>query len=82
VSSLTRFNAPTEVDHNQIRRKMDIYIRPQGEDLGAISKAVEKILATATLPKGLTAAMSGSVKAMNESFRSFAIGLTLSVLLF
>ncbi len=81
VSTLTRFNAPTEVDHSQIRRRMDIYIRPQGEDLGVISKAVNRILAATQLPKGISTTVSGSVKSMNESFRSFAVGLTLSVLL-
>jgi multidrug efflux pump subunit AcrB len=81
VSTLSRFNAPTEVDHDKIRRKMDLYIRPEGEDLGSIAKGVERILARTPLPKGLTVTMSGSVKAMNESFRSFAVGLILSVML-
>ncbi len=34
VSNITRFEAPTEVDHYQIRRVLDIYVRPLGEDLG------------------------------------------------
>jgi multidrug efflux pump subunit AcrB len=81
VSSLTRFNAPTEVDHYKIRRKLDVYIRPQGEDLGGIAKSVQEILAKTKLPHGVEMTMGGSVDAMNASFRSFATGLTLSVLL-
>src|SRR6266576_2646036 len=34
VSKITRFDAPTEVDHYQIRRTIDIFVRPHGEDLG------------------------------------------------
>jgi multidrug efflux pump subunit AcrB len=81
VSTLTRFNAPTEVDHNQIRRKLDIYVRPQGEDLGAISRSIDKIISSATLPHGVDVTMAGIVEAMRASLRSFALGLTLSVLL-
>ena len=34
VSSLRRINSPTEVDHYQLRRTIDVYVRPEGEDLG------------------------------------------------
>jgi len=81
VASVTRFNAPTEVDHYQIRRKIDIYIRPAGEDLGRISASVDRIIAKTPAPHGVETTVRGSVEAMNASFHSFAIGLALSVLL-
>ncbi len=81
VSTLTRFNAPTEIDHNQIRRKMDVYIRPRGEDLGGVASDVRRILSRANLPEGVTAVIGGSVESMSQSFRSFAVGLTLAVVL-
>ena len=34
IANITRIQAPTEVDHYQIRRKLDIYVRPATEDLG------------------------------------------------
>ena len=37
VSSISRIKSPTEVDHYQLRRIMDIYVRPLGEDLGRIA---------------------------------------------
>jgi len=81
VASITRFNAPTEVDHTQIRRRIDVYIRPSGEDLGSVARQIQKIVARTSTPNGIDITLSGSVDSMNASFRSFAVGLPLSVLL-
>jgi multidrug efflux pump subunit AcrB len=81
VSKITRFEAPTEVDHYQIRRVLDIYIRPLTEDLGALANQIDALLARTKLPTGVDVSMRGMVEGMRSSFRSFAIGLTLSLLL-
>ncbi len=81
VANIERFNAPTEMDHTQIRRVMDIYVRPQTEDLGRIAKSIQAIVDTAQPPHGIDVTLTGSVSSMNASFHSFAIGLTLSVVL-
>ena len=81
VSSITPFQAPTEVDHYQIRRRIDIYVRPVGEALGTVSKQIKTIVDQVKLPSNVDVSMQGTVQAMNASFRSFAVGLTLSVLL-
>lgn len=81
VAKIEQFNAPTEMDHTQIRRVLDVYVRPQTEDLGRISKAIQNIVDDANPPHGIAVTLTGSVASMNASFRSFAIGLTLSVLL-
>jgi multidrug efflux pump subunit AcrB len=81
VADIQQFNAPTELDHTQIRRDIDIYVRPQNEDLGRITRNIQNIISTTDTPHGMTVTLTGSVNSMNESFRSFAIGLTLSVLL-
>jgi len=81
VANIEQFNAPTEMDHTQIRRVLDIYVRPQSEDLGRISKEIQKIVDESNPPHGINVALTGSVASMNSSFHSFAIGLTLSVLL-
>jgi len=81
VANIEQFNAPTEMDHSQIRRVLDIYVRPQSEDLGRISKDIQRIVDESDPPHGINVALTGSVASMNSSFHSFAIGLTLSVLL-
>jgi multidrug efflux pump subunit AcrB len=81
VADIEQFNSPTEMDHTQIRRVMDVYVRPTSEDLGAITRDIQKIVDNAHPPTGTEVTLSGSVNSMNQSFRSFAIGLVLSVVL-
>lgn len=81
VSRVTPFEAPTEVDHYQIRRKIDVLVRPAGEDLGRLSGSIERIVANTKVPGTVAVTIRGTVEAMFASFRSFAVGLTLSVIL-
>jgi multidrug efflux pump subunit AcrB len=81
IAKIERIQAPTEVDHYQIRRKLDIYVRPATEDLGAAADDVHNVIAHQEIPFGVSVAVRGSAEAMNASFRSFAVGLTLSVVL-
>jgi multidrug efflux pump subunit AcrB len=81
VANIQQFNAPTEMDHTQLRRVLDIYVRPTHENLGPLTREIQSIVNHTGTPTGIDVMLSGSVNSMNESFRSFAIGLTLSVLL-
>jgi multidrug efflux pump subunit AcrB len=81
VSSAKRVDAPTEVDHYQLRRVIDVYVRPLNEDLGKIAASIDKLIAETPMPKGVTVTLRGMVQGMRASFKSFAIGLTLAILL-
>jgi len=81
ISSLKRTEGPTEVDHYQIRRVMDVYVRPLGEEIGGIADRIDDIIAQTKIPEGLNVTLRGMVQGMRASFRSFALGLTLSVVL-
>jgi multidrug efflux pump subunit AcrB len=81
VSDLEMINTPTEVDHYQIRRVIDVYVAPAGEDLGGLAGKVDKVIANTKLPENVRVTMRGSVEGMRESFKSFGIGLILSVIL-
>jgi multidrug efflux pump subunit AcrB len=81
VANISRFNAPTEVDHTQIRRRINVYVRPAGEDLGAVAGKIQQIINQTELPNGIDVTTTGSVESMNSSFRSFGTGLLLSTLL-
>jgi len=81
VSHLRHFKAPTEVDHYQLGRVMDIYVSPSGEDLSKVLAGVQKILRDAKLPEDVHPVVRGSANAMQVSFRSFGFGLILSTLL-
>ncbi|HKE22777.1 MAG TPA: efflux RND transporter permease subunit [Bryobacteraceae bacterium] len=81
ISSIQRIKSPTEVDHYSLRRVIDIYVQPLGEDLGRIAQRIDDLTAHTKLPEGVTVTMRGLVQGMRRSFRDFAIGLTLSVVL-
>jgi multidrug efflux pump subunit AcrB len=81
VASIEPMLGPTEVDHYQIRRKLDIYVRPATEDLGRADDEVRNILGKLKVPPNVTITVHGSAEAMHTSFRSFSLGLMLSVIL-
>jgi len=81
VSGITRIKSPTEVDHYQLRRVTDIYVRPLNEDLGKIANSIDSIIAGTEVPAGLKVTLRGMVQGMRASFRSFALGLCLAVVL-
>jgi multidrug efflux pump subunit AcrB len=81
VVKLEDVQTPTEVDHYQIQRVTDVYVTPASEDLGKVAGEVKEILNSAKLPENVRVDLRGMVEGMNESFRSFAMGLSLSGIL-
>ena len=81
VASIKNINTPTEVDHYQLRRVFDIYVMPDKEDLSGVGKEIDGLLASTHPPHGTILKVRGSVISMNDSFRSFGIGLILSIVL-
>jgi multidrug efflux pump subunit AcrB len=81
VSDITMSNTPTEVDHYQLKRVIDIYVSPSSEDLGGLARKVDKLLTDTKLPDNIRVTMRGSVEGMRQSFKSFGVGLLLSVVL-
>jgi hydrophobic/amphiphilic exporter-1 (mainly G- bacteria), HAE1 family len=81
LSKMRHRTAPTEVDHYQLRREMDVYVSPKGEDLGQVLKGVNKIVAGMNLPSNIRVTVRGSAHAMQVSFRSFGLGLILATVL-
>ena len=60
---------------------MDVFVRPSGEDLSKPAAAIDRIIADASIPEGVQVRLRGMVQGMRSSFSSFAIGLTLAVVL-
>jgi hydrophobic/amphiphilic exporter-1 (mainly G- bacteria), HAE1 family len=81
VTSIRRIEAPTEVDHYQLRRVIDVFVAPATEELGAAARGVDAAIAAVDKPEGVRVAVRGTVQAMRQSFRSFSLGLLLSLLL-
>jgi hydrophobic/amphiphilic exporter-1 (mainly G- bacteria), HAE1 family len=73
--------SPTEVDHYQLFRVVDLYVAPKNEDLGRVTRQIEEIIHQTELPEGARVTLRGSVQGMRASFKSFGLGLILSVVL-
>jgi HAE1 family hydrophobic/amphiphilic exporter-1 len=81
VVDVVPIQSPTEVDHYQLRRVIDVYVAPKNEDLGQLTGPIEGIIAGTKLPEGVRINLRGSVQGMRSSFKSFGLGLVLSVAL-
>ena len=81
VVHFSRAPAPTEVDHYQIQRVIDVYVSPTSEAVDKVYVDVQKIVDKTELPANTKITVRGTVKAMQSSFQSFGLGLILSTVL-
>ena len=83
VVKLENTETATQISHYQIQRVTDLYVTPSGEDLGKVSSEITNLIDSlrSQFPASLRINLRGMVEGMNQSFHSFAIGLSLSVVL-
>ena len=81
VASVQRINTPTEVDHHQIRRVIDIYVATKTEALQSVGARLNRLLSETQHDRNTVLNVRGAVVSMNQSFHEFGIGLILAVLL-
>jgi multidrug efflux pump subunit AcrB len=81
VVKLVHLQSPTEVDHYQIQRVVDVYVTPSGEDLGQLRTGILKTIADAKLPADIRVTLRGMVNSMDQSFKSFGLGFGISFIL-
>jgi len=72
---------PTEVDHYQIQRIVDVYTTPSGEDLGRVTADIRNLVSKASIPADVRVNLRGMVQGMEASFKSFGLGFLLSFML-
>jgi multidrug efflux pump subunit AcrB len=83
VVNVKYVQTPTEVDHYQIQRVIDIYVTPSGQDLGRVTNAIRDVVSKANIQANVRVNLRGMVEGMEASFKSFGLGFLLSfVLLF
>jgi multidrug efflux pump subunit AcrB len=81
VADVKPILTPTEVDHYQLQRIVDVYVAPAGEDIGKPAKEIAKIIEAEKLPANTRVNVRGLIVTMQSSFRSFGFGLFLAILL-
>jgi multidrug efflux pump subunit AcrB len=81
VADIQQLNTPTEVDHNQIRRVIDIYVATRSEALQGVGGQIERLLADTKHDKNTVIDVRGAVVSMNQAFHDFGVGLIIAILL-
>ena len=81
VAEIQQINTPTEVDHHQIRRVIDIYVATKTEALDQVSKDIHHLITGTKTDKNTQLTMRGAAVSMNTSFRDFGLGLLISIAL-
>ena len=81
VAFTHQINTPTEVDHYQLRRVIDVYVQPKSEALNTVSRQVAQLIKTVPTANGMRVFVHGAIQNMNTSFQSFGLGLVLAVVL-
>jgi multidrug efflux pump subunit AcrB len=76
-----QIDTPTEVDHYQLRRVIDVYVLPKSESLNAVSKQVDRLIKGVPTENGIRVLVHGAVQSMDSSFLRFGLGILLAVVL-
>jgi len=81
VADIQPINTPTEVDHYQIRRVIDIYVATKTEALEKVGANINKLLDHTQHDKNTVLYVRGAVVNMNQAFKEFGLGLIIAILL-
>jgi len=76
-----QIDTPTEVDHYQLRRVIDVYVLPKSESLNSVSKQVDRLIKGVPAKNGMRVLVHGAVQSMDSSFLRFGLGILLAVVL-
>ncbi len=81
VADISEISTPTEVDHMQIRRVIDIFVATKTEALDGVGARINKLLADTKHDRNTVIDVRGAVVNMNEAFHDFGYGLIIAVLM-
>jgi len=81
VARIEQAKFPSEADHYNIQRVVDVLVDPATSDLGGTQAAIQRRLEQIKLPPDVRVHYRGAVAAMERSFSSFGLGLGMAVVL-
>jgi multidrug efflux pump subunit AcrB len=81
VADIQLINTPTEVDHYQIRRVIDVYVTTNSEALNQVGKRINQLIANTKTEHNTVLTVRGAVVSMNQAFKEFGGGLAIAVLM-
>jgi len=81
-ANLQRISLPSEVNHDTVRRVLDVMAEAEGRDLGGVVADIEKaVKALGPLPQGVQVRIRGQNEVMVEAFENMAAGLVIAIAL-
>jgi multidrug efflux pump subunit AcrB len=81
VADIQLINTPTEVDHYQIRRVIDVYVSAKSEALNRLGKRINRLIANTKTEHNTVISVRGAIVSMNRAFKEFGGGLAIAVLM-
>ena len=83
VATISRTTEMPILNHYNLVRTLDIYGNVQGRDLGAVSRAISKVVEAhrKDLPRGSFVTVRGQVETMNNSYIGLIGGLAFAIVL-
>jgi multidrug efflux pump subunit AcrB len=83
IANISRTASSAVVSQYDIQTMVQIYATPQGRDLGAVAKDVNKVLADTAkdVPRGSRVVLLGQVETMNSAFAGLLFGLLGAIVL-
>ncbi|HWF44242.1 MAG TPA: efflux RND transporter permease subunit [Candidatus Kapabacteria bacterium] len=80
--TVTTTSEPNEINHYTVQRILDITSNVEGRPLGSIASDIQaKVNALGKLPNQMKIAVRGQNEVMTQSFRIFALGIILAIVL-
>ncbi|HZZ18014.1 MAG TPA: efflux RND transporter permease subunit, partial [Opitutaceae bacterium] len=61
IADVKRIEKPTEVDHYQLRRVIDVYVAPHGEELSRVASKIDAIIKDTKHPANIVVTVRGIV---------------------
>ena len=83
LATSSRGTSAAVVNHYNVQPIFDVYASSDRRDLGAVARAVDKIIAKeqGSVPRGTTINVRGQVQSMRSSFTGLGLGILFAILL-
>ncbi|MCE3292722.1 MAG: hydrogenase expression protein [Arthrobacter sp.] len=79
IAAVEQVDVPISITSSNGQRTAQVSVTPSGSNLGAVSAEVQKRLASADLPAGVTAEIGGATSQQAESFRQLGLALLAAI---
>nr|WP_306428171.1 efflux RND transporter permease subunit [Brevibacterium sp. 68QC2CO] len=81
VAKVRTVSTPPVISHSDGLRSAKVSVTPSGDDLGAASAAVQKVVDQTHLPSGVSADMGGATQEQTDAFSQLGLAMLAAILI-